>query len=93
MNSPGITASQQAGTWTRYTPGQRLLRFALYLIFVLAIVQSIRTIDVIPEFLLDAPTQMADLLNRMWPISWAMRNALLKSVPTSSYRIIPAWLS
>ncbi|NYT83986.1 phosphonate ABC transporter, permease protein PhnE [Pollutimonas harenae] len=57
-------------TWVRYTPGQRLLRFALYLIFVLAIVQSIRTIDVIPEFLYDAPTQMADLLHRMWPISW-----------------------
>jgi hypothetical protein len=37
---------------------------------VLAIVQSLRTIDVIPEFLYDAPAQMADLLNRMWPISW-----------------------
>src|SRR3546814_15004116 len=24
----------------------------------------------IPEFLYDAPTQMADLLHRMWPISW-----------------------
>lgn len=70
MNSPGLTVSQQADAWTRYTPGQRLLRFALYLVFVLAIVQSVRTIDVIPEFLLDAPTQMADLLNRMWPISW-----------------------
>ncbi|NGM88947.1 phosphonate ABC transporter, permease protein PhnE [Parapusillimonas sp. SGNA-6] len=56
--------------WVRYTPGQRLLRFALYLVFVLAIVQSLRTIDVIPEFLYDAPAQMADLLNRMWPISW-----------------------
>ena len=57
--------------WQRYTPGQRLLRFALYLLFVLAIVQSLRSIDVIPEFLYDAPTQMADLLNRMWPVSWA----------------------
>src|SRR5690554_1563176 len=57
--------------WQRYTVGQRLLRFALYLLFILAIVQSARTVDVIPEFLYDAPEQMADLLNRMWPIHWA----------------------
>ena len=57
-------------TWVRYTPAQRLLRFVLYFVFVLAIVQSARTIDVIPEFLYDAPAQMGDLLNRMWPISW-----------------------
>ena len=57
--------------WQRYSSSQRLLRFALYLVFILAIVQSIRTIDVIPEFLYDAPEQMLDLLNRMWPIHWA----------------------
>ena len=56
--------------WQRYTAGQRLLRFALYLLFIAAIVQSARTIDVIPEFLYDAPQQMGDLLNRMWPIDW-----------------------
>lgn len=57
--------------WQRFSTGQRLLRFALYLLFILAIVQSARTIDVIPEFLYDAPAQMLDLLNRMWPIDWA----------------------
>ena len=57
--------------WQRYTSGQRLLRFALYLLFLLAIVQSARTVDVIPEFLYDAPTQMVDLVNRMWPVDWA----------------------
>jgi len=57
--------------WRRYTASQRLLRFALYFLFILAIVQSVRTIDVIPEFLYDAPEQMLDLLNRMWPIHWA----------------------
>src|SRR5690606_12408859 len=57
--------------WQRYTASQRLLRFALYFLFILAIVQSVRTIDVIPEFLYDAPEQMLDLLNRMWPIHWA----------------------
>ncbi len=57
--------------WQRYTASQRLLRFALYLLFILAIVQSARTVDVIPEFLYDAPEQMADLLHRMWPVNWA----------------------
>ncbi len=57
--------------WQRYTVGQRLLRFALYLLFIVAIVQSARTIDIIPEFLYDAPTQMVDLVNRMWPVDWA----------------------
>src|SRR5690606_6467425 len=64
------TTQSHPGTWVRYTPGQRLLRFALYLVFVLAIVQSLRSCDVIPEVLYDAPAQMADLLQRMWPVSW-----------------------
>ena len=29
---------------------------------------SLRTIEIIPEFLYDAPEQMADLFDRMWPI-------------------------
>ena len=47
--------------WQRYSMGQRLLRFALYLLVVAAIVQAIRGVEVIPEFLYDAPEQMADL--------------------------------
>jgi phosphonate transport system permease protein len=75
ITRPQAPASPAAGglpdTWIRYTRGQRLLRFVLYFLFILAIIQSIRTIDVIPEFLYDAPAQMADLVNRMWPIAWA----------------------
>ena len=70
MTNSHTLPNQDTRSWVRYTPGQRLLRFVLYLLFVLAIVQSMRTIDVIPEFLYDAPTQMADLINRMWPVSW-----------------------
>src|SRR5690606_26182282 len=58
-------------TWQRYTMGQRLLRFALYLLVVAAIVQALRSVEIIPEFLYDAPEQMADLLQRMWPIDWS----------------------
>lgn len=57
--------------WRRYTPSQRIARFALYFGLVLACVASLRTVQIIPEFLYDAPEQMADLFKRMWPIDWA----------------------
>ncbi len=57
--------------WRRYTPRQRFARFVLYFGLVLACVTSLRTVQVIPEFLYDAPEQAADLLKRMWPIAWS----------------------
>ncbi|HYG54421.1 MAG TPA: phosphonate ABC transporter, permease protein PhnE [Burkholderiales bacterium] len=60
-----------AATWQRFTPAQRFARFAVYLVIVAAIVQSVRTVEVIPEFLYDAPEQVQDLFARMWPVDWA----------------------
>ncbi len=57
--------------WRRFTPAQRLARFAVYLLVVAAIVAAVQTVEVIPEFLADAPEQVADLLTRMWPIDYA----------------------
>jgi phosphonate transport system permease protein len=57
--------------WHRFTPRERMLRFAVYLAIVAAIVVSVRTIEVIPEFLYDAPEQVIDLFARMWPIDFA----------------------
>lgn len=59
-----------AREWRRYTRRERLGRFALYLGIVLACVASLRTIEIIPEFLYDAPEQVVDLLQRMWPVEW-----------------------
>jgi phosphonate transport system permease protein len=53
--------------WHRFTPAERLARWALGLACVAALVWAVRAIDIIPEFLADAPEQMADLLVRMWP--------------------------
>ena len=53
--------------WRRFTPAERLSRFAVYFMIVAAVVVSIRTVEVIPEFVADAPEQIADLLRRMWP--------------------------
>ena len=61
----------QQRIWQRHSPGQRLIRFAIWLVIVLAIVQSLRSIEVIPEFLYDAPEQMGDMMQRMWPIDWS----------------------
>jgi phosphonate transport system permease protein len=43
-------------TWERFTPRERMARFAIYLGVVAAVVWSLRTIEIIPEFLADAPT-------------------------------------
>ena len=57
--------------WVRFTPLQRLGRFATYLVTVAAVVWSLKTIEIIPEFLYDAPEQTLDLFRRMWPFDWS----------------------
>ena len=57
--------------WERFTFPERMARFAVFLSFALALSISIRTVEVIPEFLYDAPTQVMDLLVRMWPMDFA----------------------
>ena len=62
--------SAEAKTWRRFTPAQRLARYAVYVALAIAIAASARTIEIIPEFLYDAPEQMRDLFMRMWPIAF-----------------------
>jgi phosphonate transport system permease protein len=54
--------------WQRFTSAERLARFTVFLGFAVALTLSLRTVQVIPEFLYDAPTQVVDLLTRMWPM-------------------------
>jgi phosphonate transport system permease protein len=56
--------------WQRFTPAQRFARFVVYFAIVAGIVVSIQTVEVIPEFLADAPDQVVDLFVRMWPIDF-----------------------
>ena len=65
------TTDSAQGEWQLHTPAQRLARYAVYLILVAAVVFSARSVEIIPEFLEDAPEQMQDLLLRMWPVDWA----------------------
>ncbi len=56
--------------WRRFTPAERIGRFVVYFCVVAAVVASLQTIEVIPEFLYDAPEQIGDMLRRMWPVAW-----------------------
>jgi phosphonate transport system permease protein len=53
--------------WHRFTPAERIGRWLVWLALVASVVWAVRTVEIIPEFLADAPEQMADLLVRMWP--------------------------
>lgn len=57
--------------WQRFTPRERLARFTVFLGFGIAFSLSMQQVEVIPEFLWDAPTQVVDLLSRMWPIDYS----------------------
>lgn len=66
---PGLSNAERE--WKRYTPEQRFLRFGFYFICVAAVVWSVRTLEIIPEFLYDAPAQLKDFFTRMWPLDTA----------------------
>jgi phosphonate transport system permease protein len=96
--SPAIPAGP-AGTrlrrWQRFTPAERALRHAFYIAVLIAIVWSLRTIEIIPEFLYDAPRQTVDLFARMWPIDWAwypkvVHAALVETLHTATLGTILA---
>ncbi len=65
-----MTAASPTRHWERFTPLQRNARFATYLAATAAVVWAARSVEIIPEFLADAPAQTADLFRRMWPFDW-----------------------
>ena len=65
--APAAPTQAIAREWQRHSPAERIARWAVYLALVAAVVLSARTVEVIPEFIIDAPEQVADLLKRMWP--------------------------
>jgi phosphonate transport system permease protein len=59
-------------TWHRFAPIQRFGRFFVYFGIVAAVVWAVRSVEVNPEFIADAPAQTADLFRRMWPFDWSV---------------------
>ena len=71
------------------------MRSAFYVVVLIAIVWSLRSIEIIPEFLYDAPQQTVDLFARMWPIDWAwypkvVHAALVETLHTATLGTILA---
>ena len=60
MNRPLQIVNEQ--NWERFSATERIGRSAFYIVTVLAFVWALKKIEVIPEFLYDAPEQTADLL-------------------------------
>jgi phosphonate ABC transporter permease subunit PhnE len=71
MTSPATTSQATLRRWQRFSRSERLARSIFYVIALVAIGWSLKTIEIIPEFLYDAPQQTADLFLRMWPIDWS----------------------
>ena len=67
--TPVDTALQRV--WQRHTLREKLARTALWLAIGLAVLASMNSINVIWEFLWDAPEQMLDMGRRMWPLDLA----------------------
>jgi phosphonate transport system permease protein len=91
------TSASSPRQWHRFSLTERIMRSAFYLMALLAIVWSIRSIEIIPEFLYDAPQQTADLFARMWPIDWAwypkvVHAALLETLHTATLGTVLAVL-
>ena len=84
-NSVKIPAAERE--WQRFTPGVKLARYAVYLLTVAAVVWSARHIEVIPEFLADAPAQTMDLFKRMWPFDWAHYSKAVHSALIETFHI------
>jgi len=81
--------------WQRFSLAERVMRSTFYLVALIAIVWSLRSIEIIPEFLYDAPQQTADLFARMWPIDWAwypkvVHGALMETLHTATLGTILA---
>ena len=81
--------------WHRFTAAERRLRLVFWAVAAVALGWSFQTIEIIPEFLYDAPAQTVDLFARMWPIDWAffpktVQQALIETLHTATLGTILA---
>lgn len=92
-----VKAGASGPVWHRFTAAERTMRLAFWGVAALALGWSLQTIEVIPEFLYDAPAQTVDLFARMWPVDWGyfaktVRQALIETLHTATLGTILAIL-
>ncbi len=83
--TPVDTALQRV--WQRHTLREKLARTALWLAIGLAVLASMNSINVIWEFLWDAPEQMLDMGRRMWPLDFAYYPASVHAALLETFHI------
>jgi phosphonate transport system permease protein len=93
--TPAGPAGAYLRHWQRFSTSERVMRSAFYVVVLIAIVWSLKSIEIIPEFLYDAPQQTVDLFARMWPIDWAwypkvVHAALVETLHTATLGTILA---
>ena len=65
-----MTTSSIDLEWKRFTLKERLSRFCVYFIIVMSLIWSWQSVEVIEEFLYDAPEQLMDMFHRMTPLDY-----------------------
>lgn len=75
MSAAAIAPARQ---WRRFTLAEKLGRYAVYLLAVAGVAWAARSVEIIGEFVADAPAQVADMATRMWPLDWSYLPAVAK---------------
>ena len=85
MNTPNPALAERL--WQRHTLGQKLARTAFWLGIGIAVLLSLRNINVIWEFLWDAPEQMLDMVQRMFPPDYAYYRVAVHTALMETFHI------
>lgn len=64
--------------WRRFTTGQTVGRYIAYLVTVLALIWTVRGLDIYWPWVWDSPTQIGDLLGRMFPPDFVRWNEIVR---------------
>ena len=86
-SSGGAVTPVERRVWQRHTLREKLARMALWLTIGLAVLASMNSINVIWEFLWDAPEQMLDMGHRMWPLDFAYYPASVHAALLETFHI------
>jgi phosphonate transport system permease protein len=75
-----VSLDRDPELWVRYTPRERLARFAVWAFMILVIVWALRSVDIYWPWLADAPGEIADLFSRMVPPQSANWDRILRAL-------------
>lgn len=73
-----MTAADRAREWRRHTPRQAAVRWSAQVALALLATWMLARLDIRWDYAADAPTQIGDLLGRMFPPEWSFARALVE---------------